>query len=176
MEKRKKKRVTLLRANYEALKEKAKLADERYERMLRLQAEFENARKRVAKEKAEFKKYANEDLIAQFLPVLDNFERALVHGEANNESYSILEGVRLIHREMRSLLARYGLKEIKSVGEEFDPNKHEAIMKVESEDHKEGTILEEVQKGYILNDRLIRPAAVKVVVKKDERSGEVKDG
>lgn len=164
--KRKRVRVTLLRESYEALKKKAKLCDERYDRLLRLQAEFDNARKRMAKERTEFIKYANEDLICKFLPVLDNFERALVHVGEGQNARSILEGIKLIQKQMNEVLTNYGLKQIPSVGEKFDPNKHEAIMKVESETHEDGTVIEEVQKGYTLNDRLIRPAAVKVAVKK----------
>ena len=164
--KRKRMRVTLLRESYEALKKKAKLCDERYDRLLRLQAEFDNARKRMAKERAEFIKYANEDLICRFLPVLDNFERALVHAGEGQNARSILEGIKLIQKQMNEVLTNYGLKQIPSVGEKFDPNRHEAIMKVESETHEDGTVIEEVQKGYTLNDRLIRPAAVKVTVKK----------
>lgn len=161
-----KKRVTLLRKNYEMLKEKAEEADKWYDKLLRLRAEFENMRKRMAKEKLEFMKYANEDLVSKFLPVLDNFERALSHAEEGCDVTSLHEGIKLIQKQIGEVLASYGIKQIPSVGEKFDPNIHEAIMKVESQLHEEDTVVEEVQKGYTLNDRLIRPAVVKVAVKK----------
>lgn len=162
-------RVTLVRKNYEALKEKAELCDERYERLLRLRADFENARKRMAKEKQELIKYANEDLIYKFLPVIDNFERAVACAEASQNTKSILEGIELIQKQMNGILANYGLRQIPSVGEKFDPNKHEAIMKVESDLHSEDTVVEELQKGYTLNERVIRPAVVKVSKKPQQK-------
>lgn len=169
-------RVTLLCKNYEALKRKAQISDEQYDRLLRLQADFENAKKRMAKEKQDLIKYANEDLICEFLPVVDNFERALVHAEGSQNTRSIVEGIKLIQKQMNEVLANYGLRQIPSVGEKFDPNKHEAIMKVESDQHLEDTVVEELQKGYTLNERVIRAAVVKVAVKKKEAREGTKDG
>ena len=124
----------------------------------RLQAEFENYKKWNAKEKTEFVKYANADVIAQMLPVLDSFEIALKN-TADKDKF--IEGIKIIYAQFHSMLEANGLKPIKAVGEKFDPYRHEVLMKEES-DKPEETVLEEFQKGYILNDRVLRHSKVKI--------------
>lgn len=124
----------------------------------RLQAEFENYKKWNAKEKTEFVKYANADVIAQMLPVLDSFEIALKN---TSDKDKFIEGMKMIYAQFYSILEAEGLKQIKCVGEKFDPYRHEVLMKEES-DKPEETILEEFQKGYMLNDKVLRHSKVKI--------------
>lgn len=128
-------------------------------RLLRLQADFINYKSRVEREKKSLYSSATEDIINQLLPVVDNFERAL-ENMANENSY--YEGVKMIYDQMIDVLTKNGLKEIKCEGEYFDPNFHHAVFMEESEDKDEGTILEVLQKGYMLNEKIIRPSMVKV--------------
>ncbi len=143
---------------HEQLNEKDKKIEELTDSLKRLAAEFENYKKRVDREKAEFVKYAHADVIEKILPVLDSFELALKN---TNNTEKLVEGVKMIYAQLYSVLEAEGLKPIKAVGEKFDPYKHEVLMKGES-DKPEGTILEEFQKGYVLNDRVIRHSKVKV--------------
>lgn len=124
----------------------------------RLQAEFENYKKRVEKEKGEFVKYAKSDLIGKILPILDSFELALKN-TADKDKF--VKGVELIFAQLFSMLESEGLRQIKAVGEKFDPYKHEVLMKQES-DKEDDFILEELQKGYMLNDKVLRHSKVKV--------------
>ena len=128
------------------------------EKLQRLQAEFENFRKRTEKEKAESKANANANLISELLTVLDNFELSLKHNED--------KGVMLIFDELSKILEKQGLKKIDTTGI-FDPKFHEALMQVEGK--KQGEILEELQKGYILNDKLLRASKVKISRKADKK-------
>ncbi|MBI2656978.1 nucleotide exchange factor GrpE [Candidatus Woesearchaeota archaeon] len=140
------------------LEEKSKKIEELTDTLKRLQAEFENYKKWNAKEKTEFVKYAHADMIAQLLPVLDSFEIAL-NNTGDKEKF--IEGIKIIYAQLYSVLEAEGLKPIKATGERFDPYKHEALMK-ESSDKPEETILEEFQKGYMLNDRVLRHSKVKI--------------
>lgn len=144
------------------LEEQRKLADENYQRYLRAQADFDNFRRRSRQEKEEFAKYASAKLIEQLLPVVDNFERALAAAKDSQDYEALLKGVDMIYRQLDQALAQEGLERIESVGQPFNPEIHQAIMRVESEEHEEGTVLEELQKGYKLKDKVIRPAMVKV--------------
>lgn len=135
---------------------------ENQQRILRVQADFDNFRRRTQKEKEELGKYASSKLITELLPVIDNFERALQASEENPEFESFSKGVSMIFRQLESVLAAEGLSAMKSVGEPFNPEYHQAIMQVESEEYEEGIVVEEVQKGYILKDKVLRPAMVKV--------------
>lgn len=154
--------VKLSLEEFEALKEKEKLAENYYDRLLRLQAEFENYKKRIAREKQEFVKFANEELIVEILPVVDSLERALDGAHNSPNASSIREGVELIRKQLLQTLKKFGVERIESIGKQFDPHQHEVIMQVESEEYPEGTVIEELQKGYMLNQRLIRPAVVKI--------------
>lgn len=142
------------------LAEKTAQAEEYYQQMLRLQAEFDNFRRRTRQEKADLIKYADEELITELLPVLDNFDRALA--AADNTGEDFVSGVELIYRQLKDILANRGLEVIPTVGEEFDPNKHEAVMQVESEEFAENIVAEEFRRGYLLKGRVIRAAMVKV--------------
>ena len=130
------------------------------ERYMRLMAEFQNFKKRAAKEKTDIHAYANEKLMNELLPVLDNFERALETKTEEVESYA--KGMELIFSQMKTALENHGLKEIEALGETFDPNKHNAVMTEESEEYESGKVCKVLQKGYELNGRVIRPCMVSV--------------
>jgi molecular chaperone GrpE len=144
----------------QALAEQTTRAEEYFERLARLQADFDNFRRRTRQEKEEFYKYASERLISALLPVLDNFERALVAESGSIDS--LKSGVQMIFRQLQEALAAEGLTPVPSVGGQFDPQKHEAALRDESGDHPDNTILEELRRGYYLKDKVIRPAMVKV--------------
>lgn len=129
------------------------------DRLARLQAEFENARKRGAREQQEFREYAVSDAIRPLLPVLDSFERALNTAPEKSEFRG---GVELIYKQLQDALAKLGLRPIAAKGELFDPRQHEAIEMVDTNDVRDHEVLEELQRGYKLKDRLLRPAMVKV--------------
>jgi molecular chaperone GrpE len=143
------------------VEEKGKLAGEHYDRFLRTQAELENYKKRVEREKSSLVKYGNEELIKAILPVIDNLERALDHPTGENPD-GLIEGITITLNQLLQVLEKFGVTPILSVGEPFDPSKHEAMMQVESTGHEPNTVITELQKGYFLNDRLIRPALVSV--------------
>lgn len=144
------------------LEEKEKEAKEVYDRLLRLAADLENYKKRAAKEKEEWIKFANEDLIKAFLPFIDNLERAVNHAEKVVDTGVMIEGVRLIIQQILQTLNKFGLSPFESVGKPFDPSIHEAMLVVESKQHEPNQVVEEFQRGYLLNDRLLRPATVSV--------------
>ncbi|HGE71339.1 TPA: nucleotide exchange factor GrpE [Candidatus Poribacteria bacterium] len=132
------------------------------DKMLRLAAEFDNYKKRSAKEHENIRKYASESIIKELLPIVDNFERAIQSANESRDFESFLEGVKLILNQIINLLEKEGVIPIKSVGEPFDPNFHEAVMHVDSDEYPANVVAEEYQKGYILKDRVIRPAMVAV--------------
>jgi molecular chaperone GrpE len=127
------------------------------DRLLRLAADFENYKKRAARERAEYVTFANERLIKELLPVLDDLERALQAADEHEEA-KLEEGVELVHRALASLLERHGVKEISTEGK-FDPHVHEALLSQPSES-EEGSVIDVVQKGYTIGDRVVRPARV----------------
>ncbi|HXY09791.1 MAG TPA: nucleotide exchange factor GrpE [Terriglobales bacterium] len=129
------------------------------DRIARMQADFENARKRAARELQDHREYALADAIRDLLPVLDSFERAL---KANSSQKDLRGGIELISKQLQDALARLGLRPIPTKGEAFDPRFHEAIEMVETTEAADHQILEELQRGYKLKDRLLRPAMVKV--------------
>ena len=147
-----------------ALKEQ--LAGEK-DRLLRLSAEFENYKKRKQREIDEFKKFANETIFRQLLPVVDNLERAITSAETNSDEKTLLEGVKLIHKDILKLLEMFSVKVVKAGNEPFDPNFHQAVTRQETDEFPENTVTTVLQNGYLLHDRLIRPAMV-VVSKKIE--------
>lgn len=138
-----------------------------YDQLLRLKAEFENFKKRTDKEKVEFLSFANQSLIYELLDIIDNFERAVDAADKTNDHKLLHQGVEMILKNLHSLLKEKGLSKIESVGQIFDPAKHEAISQVESDEKSDHTIVEELQTGYTINGRVIRPAKVKVSVKPD---------
>jgi molecular chaperone GrpE len=127
----------------------------------RKQAEFENYRRRVERERAELSRHAGFDLVREILPVLDNLERAIQASQSSPEE-NFRAGVEIIHRQFQEILARLGLSEVESEGKPFDPHVHEAVTRVETDEHPEGVVVEVLQKGYLFGDRLVRPAMVSV--------------
>jgi len=137
-------------------------ADANYDRYLRAEADLENAKKRFAREKTDLTKFANESIIKGLIPALDNLEKAIAHAGESSSLETLIEGVELTLKGFKDALAREGLVEVNAVGEPFDPNFHEAAREQESDAVAPGTVIEEYQKGYVLNDRLVRPAMVVV--------------
>ncbi len=137
-------------------------AQENYQRFLRAQADFDNYRRRTRQEKEELAKYATAGMIESLLPVIDNFERAIQAGKTADADSPLLQGIEMVYKQFMDVLSSAGLEEIESLGKPFDPFLHEAVMKEPSEEHEEGTVVEVLQKGYRLKDRVIRPAMVKV--------------
>ncbi|MBV9669545.1 MAG: nucleotide exchange factor GrpE [Acidobacteriales bacterium] len=133
---------------------------ELFERLARLQAEFENYRKRSQKEQEDFRQYAVAEAVKAFLPILDNFHLALKHDTGSAED--LRKGVELIRKQMEDALARLGVQAIEAHGSEFDPHHHEAIEMIESNEHPDNHVVEQLQRGYKLRDRLLRPAMVRV--------------
>ncbi len=137
-------------------------ASEMRELAQRKQAEFENYRKRMERERLDLARYAGADVVKEVLPVLDNLERALRAGGTEEQ---LRDGVAIIHRQLEEILARLGLAEVESRGKPFDPHIHEAVSQQETAEHPDGTVLDVFQKGYLFKDRLIRPAMVSVARK-----------
>ncbi|MDD4938607.1 MAG: nucleotide exchange factor GrpE [Candidatus Omnitrophica bacterium] len=162
-EKREEKIIPLKEPEYSKLKEEADKAKEYWERLLRMQADFDNMRKRMEKEKQEFVKFANEGIVLELLNVLDDLERAVDLAQSKHQDLpAFLKGVEMILAHLYEMLKEHGVKPIEAEGKLFDPNYHEALMQAENKDVAEHTVLEEMQKGYFLNDRVIRTAKVKV--------------
>lgn len=146
-------------------------ASDNYDRLLRVLAEFENYKKRTSREMSDFRKYANEALIKDFLGVVDNLERAIQSArESENASDSLVTGVEMTLKEIMKIFERYHVKSIDCIGEPFDPGYHQAVMQEAVADKPANIILKELQKGYIIHDRLLRPSMV-VVSKAEEKSG-----
>ncbi len=148
----------------EQIKEVQKTAEENYDLYIRSQAENDNMKKRFQKEKDDLARYSNESLIKQLLSVADNLEKAISHLNDEKSIGAIREGVELTLKGLMDTLERVGLQAVKSAGEPFDPNFHEGVAGMEDDTVKPGTVLQELEKGYTLNQRLIRPA--KVIVSK----------
>jgi molecular chaperone GrpE len=148
--------------------EKEKEAKENYDRFLRMAADYENYKKRAARDKEEWIKFANEDLIKAILPFIDNLERAVNHADKVTDSGVLIEGVRLTIQQLLQALNKFGISSFESVGKPFDPTRHEAILTIPTNQQEPNQVLEEFQKGYLLNDRLLRPATVSVSRPTDE--------
>lgn len=170
--------ATLSPEQIEDLKTRAAKADENWDRLLRTTADFENFKKRAAREKIESAQYASFVLLQKLLPVLDNFEMALAAAQNANQAKpannapaagdklaSLQSGVMMIQQQLRSTLLETGLEEVDATGKPFDPNLHEAISQQESASVPEGNVLQQLRKGYKFKDRLLRPATV-IVAKK----------
>ena len=152
--------VVQLQAQIDALTaERASL----YDKLIRRQAEFENYRKRVERERGELYQHGRDDVLLQFLPVVDNFERALSSLETSDgDAEALRHGVELIHKQFKDALSKLGLEAVEAVGQTFDPHVHEAVTTEATDKHKENTVIQEFQRGYRIGDRLLRPAKVKV--------------
>jgi molecular chaperone GrpE len=151
--------IQLLVKENEELKAKIEEAENR---ILRLQADYENSRRRAKLDLAATEKYKSQSLITGLLPAIDNFERALQIEADNEQTKSVLQGVEMVYRSLLDALKAEGAEQIEAVGKEFDPNLHQAIMQVEDANFDSNIVVEELQKGYILKDRVIRPSMVKV--------------
>lgn len=151
----------------EELKTLAAKADENWQRLLRTTADFDNFKKRAAREKQDAIKFANESLMGKIIPVLDNFEMALAATQnATGEGIkSLQDGVAMIHSQLKTVLTDAGLEEVDATGQPFDPNLHEAVSQQESAEVAEGNVLQQLRKGYRFRERLLRPATV-IVAKK----------
>jgi molecular chaperone GrpE len=142
--------------------EKTKEAEENYARLLRLAADMENLKKRQERERADLLLFANENLIKELLPVVDNLERALEHGRQSEAPEALLEGIDLVYQGFLKTLGRFGVTPLESVGRQFDPAFHNAVMQEEAPEVPDCSVIKELQKGYLLNQRLLRPAMVVV--------------
>ncbi|MDP2855328.1 MAG: nucleotide exchange factor GrpE [Smithellaceae bacterium] len=154
----------------EALEAKEKEAKENYDRYLRTVAELDNYKKRAARDKADILKYGKEDLVKDILPFLDSLDRALTHADSN-DAQAFKSGITLIQDQLLGCLKKHGVERIESAGLDFDPNFHEALMQMDSADHQNNQIVSEMEKGYLLNGRLIRPSRVCVCKKTTENNG-----
>ncbi len=138
-------------------------ARENYDRLLRVSAEFDNYKKRADRQMEDLRKFANENLLKELLSVVDNLERAIEAARDNNSADSaLIEGIDLTLNGVRKILERFQVQPIEALGKPFDPNYHQAMMQEESDDHPPNTVIRELQKGYVIHDRLLRPALVVV--------------
>lgn len=158
------------RADYEALESQAKDFKDKY---LRILAEFENVRKRNEREKIEFVKYANEGLIREFLLVLDDLERSVETAQAKHQDYdSFIRGVEIVMKRVYGLLKKQGVVPIESIGKMFDPHMHEILTQAPSPEHENGTVIQELQKGYRIGDRVVRTSKVGVAMNPSSTAAE----
>ncbi len=144
------------------------------DRILRISAEFENYKKRSAKEMDDFRKFANETLFKQLLTVVDNLERAISSGEECSDAEALLKGIKMTHKEIMKLFETFNVKPVEAHGKPFDPVFHQAVSQQESDEYPENTVINELQKGYTLHDRLLRPSMV-VVSKASTSKASAKD-
>lgn len=153
--------IAALHQEIEALRKDAEDTQNSYMRVL---ADFDNYRKRQREETARLSHAAREQLLLQLLPIVDNFDRSVQAAEAEHSYESLVEGVTLTLRQIHEMLAKEGLQAIEAVGQEFDPEFHEALMRVETDEYPENVIIDELEKGYVLNGKVLRPARVRVAV------------
>ena len=149
----------------EKLSEKSLEVEELKDRLLRLHADFDNTKRRMVRERDEIRSFATEELMKEFLPVIDNLERALEAGGKGSDHELLLRGVKMTWQQFQVVLEKTGLQEIKTIGEGFDPAVHEALMMIPSDQYKENVVVQEFEKGYLIKDRLLRPAKVGVAQK-----------
>ena len=145
-----------------------------YERYLRQAAELDNFKKRTAREREEAIRFANEALIKDLLPVVDNLERAVAHASGGGNGKPLVEGVEMVLKGLLDVLMKHGVVQITALGQLFDPSKHEAMAQVESDTHEPNSVVDELHKGYMLRDRLLRPALVSVAkaIKSQEKKND----
>jgi molecular chaperone GrpE len=154
------------------LKAKEQEAKENYERLLRVSAEFENYKKRASREMDEFRKYSNQSLIKEMLSVVDNLELAMSSTNGHEDiDQGLLQGLEMTHREILKVFEKFDVKPISAKGQSFDPTYHEAVMQEETDEVPANTVVNELQKGYLIHDRLLRPSMV-VVAKSKTKNNE----
>jgi len=158
----KKNKVTITDKEYDELVRKAGERDDFHDKWLNVHAEYENTRRRIEKEKTDHIKFANEDIIGQLFPIMDNFDMAFAAMEKAEDKTAMMDGIKLVQKEFHRILEDNGVARIKTEGEQFDPNVHEAVLMVETTEYPDEAILEEMRAGYTFNGRLLRPAQVKV--------------
>jgi molecular chaperone GrpE len=129
---------------------------------LRLAAEFENYKRLAQRDQREYSRFANEQLLKELLPVVDNLERAIQSAKVSRDNDTVIQGVQLTLKQFLETLGKFGVRQISSVGQPFDPSRHQAVTRIESKDVPENTVVEEYQKGYLLHERVLRPAMVAV--------------
>jgi len=144
------------------LQDAEKKAAENYDKYVRAVAELDNYRKRAIREKADAIRYGNENLLRDILPLVDGMDRALEHSCNSEDFDAFKEGLKMLHGQLLGCLQKNGVEMIDTAGKEFDPNVHEAMMQVESADHEDSKVIDEFERGYLLNGRLLRPAKVSV--------------
>jgi len=155
----------------EEWKSRAAKADEYWDRLLRTTADFDNFKKRAAREKQEAIKYASQSLMEKLVPILDSLDMAIAAAQAGSpeSAQSLQAGIAMIYQQFKSALAEAGLEEIDATHQPFDPNRHEAVSQTETSDVPEGQVVQQLRKGYKLRDRLVRPASVVVAKKPSEK-------
>ncbi len=146
----------------EALKEKAAKADEHWDRILRMTAEYENARKGLEKRSQDSIRYANEQLLLEVLPLVDNLDRAVASLDQGHDLKQVKEGLHLVQNTFHKVLEKHGVEVIPALGQAFDPNRHEAVGEVETDAVEDGHVAEEIQRGYLLNGRVARASQVRI--------------
>lgn len=162
--------MKVMEARLETMEQESK---DYHDRFLRVSAEFENYKKRAAREMNDFRKFANESFAKGMLPVVDNLDRAIESSSDDDHSNSsVVEGVNMTLKEILKIFEQFGVKPFESLGKTFDPAVHQAVMQEESDEHPEKTILTELEKGYMIHDRLLRPAMVVVSKKTDPENQE----
>jgi len=157
--------ATLTAEQLEELKQRAAKADEHWERLLRTTADFDNYKKRAAREKQDAIRFANEGLLEKLIPVLDSFDMALAAAQNNNQTdvpQSLKTGINMVYQQLKSALTDAGLEEVDATGKAFDPNLHEAVSQQENAELPEGQVVQQMRRGYKLRERLLRPATVVV--------------
>ena len=158
------------------LEAKEKEAEDTYDRLLRLSAEFENYKKRSSREIEEFRKFANQSLIKEMLSVVDNLELAMNSTNGHKAiDKDLLQGLEMTHREILKVFEKFNVKPIDAKGQPFDPTFHEAVMQEESNDYAKNTVINEMQRGYMIHDRLLRPSMVVVAKPRENTDGETPD-
>jgi molecular chaperone GrpE len=155
----------------ELLTESRKETEKNRDLYMRARADLENYRKRVQREKEDLARFGNENILREILPVLDNLERAVEHARSeNSETEGLLQGVEMTISQFQKALDKFGARTFSALGEPFDPARHEAMGQLETEDHPPNTVVQELQKGCLLNDRLLRPAMVMVARAPEKKS------
>ncbi|MFH1080958.1 MAG: nucleotide exchange factor GrpE [Pseudomonadota bacterium] len=144
------------------LQDKEKEAAESYDKYVRAVAELENYKKRAARDRTDSLKFGQENLIKDILPLMDSLDRAMEHACKSNDFEAFKEGLHLLQNQLSGCLGKQGVEQIEATGRDFDPNVHEAVLQVESPDHRHNQVVQEFEKGYLLNGRLLRPSKVSV--------------